>query len=161
MYTTAPWLMRVSREFIPDVAPIVPGASIDLSLHRRGGYGEEYFTLSGTYFQGRPPKSVNFYWRRFRIDDIPLDDHDHFDVWLRERWYEKDAAMETYKTTGRFPPNAAASDQVKTDVNEYIETEVRTKYWWEFLRIFIVVGIFALLGNIVAKIWYRFTHILA
>lgn len=41
---------------------------------------------------------------------------------------------------------------------DYIETEVRTKYWWEFLRIFVVVGIFALLGNIVIKTWYRLTH---
>lgn len=43
---------------------------------------------------------------------------------------------------------------------EYIETEVRTKYWWEFLRIFVVVGIFALLGNIVTKIWYRLAHMI-
>lgn len=132
---------------------------------RRGGYGEEYFTLSGTYFQGRPPKSVNFYWRRFRIDDIPLDDHDQFDVWLRERWYEKDAVMETYKTTGRFPPNVASHDGPSNldamDYMDYIETEVRTKYWWEFLRIFVVVGVFALLGNIITKIWHRITNVLA
>lgn len=138
--------------------------STDHMLHRRGGYGEEYFTLSGTYFQGRPPKSVNFYWRRFHVDDIPLDDHDQFDVWLRERWYEKDAVMETYKTTGRFPPNAAGpidQSKVNTNAKQYIETEVRTKYWWEALRIFVVVGVFILLGNIIAKVWYRFTHILA
>ncbi|CAN8095268.1 unnamed protein product [Discula destructiva] len=127
----------------------------------RGGYGEEYFTLSGIYFQGRPPKSVNLYWRRFRIDDIPLEDSATFDVWVRERWYEKDALMETYKTTGRFPPRAAAPGQVKAKDKDYIETEVRTKYWFEFLRIFVVVGIFALLGNIVAKVWYRLAHMLS
>lgn len=43
---------------------------------------------------------------------------------------------------------------------DYVETEVRTKYWWEFLRIFVVVAIFALLGNIVTKIWYRLTHMI-
>lgn len=127
----------------------------------RGRFGEEYFTLSGTYFQGRPPKSVNFYWRRFRIEDIPLEDSDAFDVWLRDRWYEKDALLETYKTTGRFPPHVAAPGQAKAKANDYIETEVRTKFWFEFLRIFVVVGIFALLGNIVAKVWYRFMHILS
>lgn len=135
-------------------------ASISSPSHSRGRFGEEYFTLSGTYFEGRPPKSVNFYWRRFRIDDIPLESTDEFDVWLRERWYEKDALMETYKSTGRFPPSVAAPGQAKGESNDYIETEVRTKYWYEFLRIFLIVGIFALLGNVVTKMWYRFTHIL-
>lgn len=70
--------------------------------------------------------------------------------------------METYKTTGRFPPNAAALDNhSKLETMEYIETEVRTKYWWEFLRIFVVVGVFALLGNIITRVWYRFMHVLA
>lgn len=71
--------------------------------------------------------------------------------------------METYKATGRFPPNVAAShdDPSKLEAMEYIETEVRTKYWWEFLRIFVVVGVFALLGNIITKIWHRITHVLA
>lgn len=72
--------------------------------------------------------------------------------------------METYTSTGRFPPMAAAAtpeQKTKTDAAiDYIETEVRTKYWWEFLRIFVVVGIFGLLGNIVLKIWYTSTRIL-
>lgn len=127
----------------------------------RGRFGEEFFTLSGTYFEGRPPKSVNLYWRRFRIDDIPLDDHDSFDAWLLQRWYEKDALMETYASTGRFPRMAVASDQAESGKTlDFIETEVRTKYWWEFLRIFVVVGIFGLLGNIVTKLWYRLSHMI-
>lgn len=70
--------------------------------------------------------------------------------------------METYATTGRFPPmtNSPSGGAKASETMEYVETEVRTKYWWEFLRIFVVVGLFALLGNIVAKIWYRITHIL-
>ncbi|PSR82649.1 acyltransferase-domain-containing protein [Coniella lustricola] len=126
----------------------------------RGGYGEELFTLSGTYFQGQPPKSVNLFWRKFRVADIPLDDHDSFDAWVLQRWYEKDALMETYVKTGRFPPMSAGPEQAKTDAIDYIETEVRTKYWWEFLRIFVVVGIFGLLGNIVLRIWHTSSRIL-
>ncbi|KAL2891106.1 putative acyltransferase [Ceratocystis lukuohia] len=99
----------------------------------RGGYGEDYFTLQSTYFQGRPPKSVNFHWRRFRIADIPLDTCEEFDRWLRERWYEKDALMETYLATGRFP----TSDLAKKD---YIETAVRTKYPFEFIEVYNVLG---------------------
>lgn len=150
------WLLRLRT-------PICESHLLTALSHSRGRFGEEFFTLSGTYFEGRPPKSVNLYWRRFRIDDIPLDDAESFDAWLLNRWYEKDALMETYATSGRFPPMAGASapDEAKSDQTlQYIETEVRTKHWWEFLRIFVVVGIFALLGNIVTKIWYRLTHII-
>ncbi|KAK6951532.1 hypothetical protein Daesc_006053 [Daldinia eschscholtzii] len=104
----------------------------------RGKYGENYFTLSSTYFQGRPPKSVNFYWRRFALADIPLDSQEEFDKWLRERWYEKDALLEQYVSTGRFPANAAG-------IKGHIETEVRTQYWWEFIKIFVMLGSFGLI----------------
>ncbi|KAI2778031.1 acyltransferase-domain-containing protein [Daldinia loculata] len=104
----------------------------------RGKYGEDYFTLSSTYFQGRPPKSVNFYWRRFALADMPLDNQDDFDKWLRERWYEKDALLEQYVSTGRFPANEAG-------IKGHIETEVRTQYWWEFGKIFVMLGSFGLI----------------
>lgn len=110
----------------------------------RGGYGEDYFTLSSTYFQGRPPKSVNFYWRRFAVKDIPLEDTEKFDQWIRDRWTEKDALMEQYVATGRFPANGAG-------IKGHIETEVRTKYWWEVIKIFTMLGTFVLLFNVVVK----------
>ncbi|KAG6169634.1 hypothetical protein E4U25_006608 [Claviceps purpurea] len=100
----------------------------------RGKYGEEIFGLCSTYFEGRPPKSVNLYWRRFKVADIPLDDPKEFELWLRDQWYKKDALMEQYLNTGRFPPLSGA----KVD---YVETEVRTRYPWEILQIFSVVGI--------------------
>ncbi|ROV86906.1 hypothetical protein VSDG_10103 [Cytospora chrysosperma] len=127
----------------------------------RGRFGEEYFTLSSTYLEGRAPKSVNFYWRRFRIDDMPLEDHTSFETWLRERWYEKDALMETYVSTGRFPRLPTEPGKAETDVPDFIETEVRTKYWWEFLKIFVVMGIFGLIGNIAVKVWHRLAHVVS
>ncbi|KND89268.1 putative acyltransferase [Tolypocladium ophioglossoides CBS 100239] len=111
----------------------------------RGKYGEEIFGLASTYFQGRPPKSVNLCWRRFRVADIPLDDQDKFDLWLREQWYKKDALMEEYLTTGRFPAMAGAE-------TDFIETSVRTRYPWEILQIFTVVGICGLAWNNVRKL---------
>ncbi|KAI1204569.1 acyltransferase-domain-containing protein [Annulohypoxylon truncatum] len=111
----------------------------------RGRYGEDFFTLSSTYFQGRPPKSVNFYWRRFALADMPLDDQEEFDKWLRERWYEKDAVLEQYVSTGRFPANGAG-------IKGHIETEVRTKNWWEFIRIFVMLGAFGLIFNFMLRI---------
>ncbi|KAM0354291.1 hypothetical protein ACHAPU_001335 [Fusarium lateritium] len=107
----------------------------------RGGFGEEYFGLVSTYFQGRPPKSVNFYWRRYKLSDMPLDDQEAFNRWLLEEWYKKDALMEEYMTTGRFPRMADG----KLD---YVETEVKTRQPWEILQVFTVAGIAAL-------IWYN------
>ena len=114
---------------------------------RRGKYGEELFGLASTYFQGRPPKSVNLYWRRFRVADIPLDDQDKFDLWLREEWYKKDALMEQYVTTGRFPAMAGGTADF-----DFVQTEVKTRHPW-ILQLFTVVGLCGLVWNNVRKAW--------
>ncbi|TWU77643.1 hypothetical protein ED733_008065 [Metarhizium rileyi] len=110
----------------------------------RGKYGEEIFGLASTYFEGRPPKSVNLYWRRLRVADIPLNDQKEFDIWLRDQWYQKDALMEEYLNNGRFPALPGAK-------TKYVETDVRTRYPWEVLQIFSVVGIAALLWHNLQK----------
>jgi lysocardiolipin and lysophospholipid acyltransferase len=69
-------------------------------------------------------------------------------VWLRERWYEKDALLEQFVATGRFPANGAG-------IKGHIETEVRTKHWWEFLKMFTLVGMFGLIFRFVLKALYR------
>lgn len=131
-------------------------ASVTDVLCRRGEFGEELFTLSSTYLRGQPPKSVNFYWRRFRVSDIPLEDQEKFDNWLRERWYEKDALMEQYITTGRFPPSPSGA--TKKGHEGFLETEVRARNRFEFLQIFIVLGMVGLIQNLLAKIWNRVAH---
>jgi lysocardiolipin and lysophospholipid acyltransferase len=80
------------------------------------------------------------------VADIPLDEPEAFEVWLRERWYEKDALMEQYTSTGRFPANGAG-------IKGHIETQVRTKYWWEFVNIFAVFGAYAMVVNVLLKLW--------
>ncbi|KAL2268900.1 hypothetical protein VTJ83DRAFT_3746 [Remersonia thermophila] len=125
----------------------------------RGKYGEEIFTLSGSYIRGQPPKSVNFYWRRFRIADIPLGTHEEFDAWLRDRWYEKDALMEQYVTTGRFPETPVGGDADAAAARGHVpilETEVRTRYPWELLSIFTVPLSVGLVVHIGLRIWSRF-----
>lgn len=102
--------------------------------------------MNSTYFEGRSPKSVNFYWRRFRIADIPLDDQKEFDLWLRDQWYKKDELMEEYMTTGRFPAMVKSS-------TDFVETQVRTKYPWEILQIFSVLGVSTLLWSNVMKVY--------
>ena len=70
--------------------------------------------------------------------------------------------MEQYLTTGRFPPNpieGTDSDGLTTKGTQegFVETEVRTRFWWEFVQIFVVLGIFGLLGNALFKAWTNFT----
>ena len=108
------------------------------------------------YLGGRPPKSVNMYWRRFKIADMPLDDHEKFDIWLRERWYEKDAFMEQYMTTGRFPASEEATNGVVEDEAVkagFIETEVKLAHNWEVGNIFLILGAAGLLANLAARGW--------
>ncbi|KAL4868504.1 hypothetical protein BDV12DRAFT_185872 [Aspergillus spectabilis] len=105
----------------------------------RGSYADKYFTLRSTYVQGRPPTSVNMYWRRFAVADIPLDDQAEFDTWLRARWTEKDDLLEQYFETGRFPSDLAGSIDVgHGDANQltaaesgYVEAHVRLSHWTE------------------------------
>lgn len=77
------------------------------------------------------------------MSEIPLASAGEFDAWMRERWYEKDALMEQYLTTGRFPPNPNS--------DKFIETEVRTQYTGEFLQMFLVPGL--------AWVAYRFVTV--
>lgn len=118
-----------------------------------GGYAQDYFSLRSTFLQGRPPKSVNFHWRRFAVADIPLDDVKSFEKWIEARWREKDEMLEQYKTTGRFPADIRSKDATTPD---YIETDVRLKSRAELLQPYVVVLTVMLLFNIVQRFWKQF-----
>lgn len=104
------------------------------------------------------------YWRRFAISTIPLDDAKEFELWLRQRWLEKEALLEGYLQTGRFPADECQDADLKPVTNGYesakkiegpgiIETEVRLENWYEIGQIFVVLLTFALIANILAKVW--------
>lgn len=106
------------------------------------------------YLRGQPPPSVNMHWRRFAIKDIPLDDHEAFDQWLKQRWIEKDDLMEYYLTSGKFPGSPPTDGAVNGNVKEeWIETEVKLAHWWEIGNIFVILGALALVFNLLARIW--------
>lgn len=75
---------------------------------------------------------------------MPLEDEEEFAKWLQDRWYEKDELMEQYISTGRFPANGAG-------IKGHIETEVRTKYWFEFVKIFVMLGSFGLIFRFILQ----------
>lgn len=113
----------------------------------RGEFAQDIFTVGASYFGGRPPKSVNMFWRRFRVSSIPLDDPKIFEVWLRSRWLEKDKFIEDYLRTGRFPADQGVSRNSKGETIRgagHIEAEIKPKYWYEFLQVFAPIGLFAL-----------------
>ena len=113
----------------------------------RGEYAQDIFTVGASYFGGRPPKSVNMYWRRFRVANIPLEDSQKFDAWLRARWSEKDRFIENWYRTGRFPADTGSSRDYQGKVSAgagYIESEVKPQRWYEFLQVFAPIGLLAL-----------------
>ncbi|KAL9011910.1 MAG: hypothetical protein Q9173_003292 [Seirophora scorigena] len=112
-----------------------------------GQYASEIFTIQAAYFGGKPPKSVNMYWRRFDVWSIPADDDRAFDNWLRARWMEKDQLLEHYQKTGRFPADTGVDELPngrKRRGAGYIETEIKPNKWYEYLQIFAPVGLLAL-----------------
>ena len=113
----------------------------------RSEFAQDIFTVGASYFGGRPPKSVNMYWRRFRISTIPFDDPKNFELWLRQRWVEKDKFIEDYLRTGRFPADNGTSKDNKGQFITgagHIEADIKPKYWYEFLQVFAPIGLFAL-----------------
>jgi hypothetical protein len=94
------------------------------------GYGQSYYTLRSIFFDGIPPPAVHMHIRRFDVaKDVPIGDisrsisgtlHDGlsngqmlgvdvqederqtFDVWLRNRWTEKDQFIQRFHDTGSF-----------------------------------------------------------
>ncbi|KAF2811076.1 acyltransferase-domain-containing protein [Mytilinidion resinicola] len=128
----------------------------------RGQFGQDIFTLRSTYFQGRPPKSVNMHWRRFATSSIPMDDTKEFEKWVLQRWIEKDQLLEHFVQTGRFPaddeagPSPDGTKEVKGA--GHIETEVRTANPLEFLQIFLPGAALLLVINVLGKIWRMFVR---
>ena len=92
---------------------------------------------------------------------MPLHDAKKFDAWLRLRWDEKDALMEQYVSTGRFPSSNFTSEQLAgnfaSSTTGFIETEVRTRYPWEFLQAFVVISAICYVGFVLHRVWAAFS----
>ena len=90
------------------------------------GYGQSYYTLRSIFFDGIPPPAIHMHIRRFDVAadvpignvshgmsktpprgevpgvDVPEDERHAFDVWLRDRWIEKDNFIQRFHDTGTF-----------------------------------------------------------
>lgn len=113
----------------------------------RGSFAQDIFTLKAGYLEGRPPKSVSMYWRRFAIKDIPIDNEKAFEIWLLARWREKDLLIENYLIHGHFPADKGVSKTASGKVLRgagHLDVEIRSSHWYEFLQIFAPMGILAM-----------------
>lgn len=118
-----------------------------------GEYAGGIYTIRSVYLEGRPPKSVNMHWRRFKVSDIPADDVDKMQAWTLQRWREKDEIIQTFLDTGRFPADEeAAKIEEPGKIGPYIETEVRPAFPWEWLQMFVPVIAATLVGKILIKL---------
>jgi len=92
------------------------------------GYGQSYYTLRSIFMDGVPPPIVHIHLRMFDVAsgvpigavptkkytvndllnqdppevEIPEEEKEQFDVWLRELWQEKDESVTRFLETGTF-----------------------------------------------------------
>lgn len=81
------------------------------------------------------------HWRRFAVSSIPLATPEEFDLWLQERWLEKEKLLEVHALTGQFPSSLPDGKALTTDV--------RLGNWLELWRV----------GGILASVVTTFTLI--
>lgn len=120
------------------------------------GYAQDFFTLRSTFLQGRPPKSVSLYWRRFAVKDIPMESSEVFEKWIEQKWREKDKLLEQFYVTGRFPVDVAAKSEKGTSEGGYIKSRVTLRNPIEVLQPWIVVFTLFLLVYTSMKFWRHF-----
>jgi lysocardiolipin and lysophospholipid acyltransferase len=100
------------------------------------------------------------YWRRFAMSSIPLSDTKEFEDWLLTRWQEKDAILEQWYNTGRFPSDSQSADSQKgIDPDGFIETEMTLNNWMEIGQLYVVLAAFALVINVVLKFFGLFMRL--
>lgn len=85
-------------------------------------YAQSYYTLQSIYPLQQIPPSVHLHIRKFPLASIPIgiidpklssdpealfdsatkEEKEIFDLWVRERWIEKDQLMEDFYKNGKF-----------------------------------------------------------
>ena len=129
------------------------------------GYGQSYYTLRSIFFDGIPPPAIHMHIRRFDVAadvpignisggmsttpprgevpdvDVPEDERQAFDVWLRDRWVEKDKFIQRFHDTGTL----------SSSLDKYPEIDVPL----ELRRKREVFGIFLFFIPALGYVWSR------
>lgn len=120
------------------------------------GYGQSYYTLRSIFCDRIPPPAVHMHIRRFDVAkhvpigalsggasrsqlngsphgltigvDVPEGEREAFDVWLRDRWSEKDQLMQRFYDTGSFSPSLDKSPVLDIPLQLRHKSEVLNAY---------------------------------
>ena len=87
------------------------------------------------------------HWRRFAVSSIPLDSLDEFDMWLQDRWLEKEKLLEEHARTGHFPSSLANGKS--------LTTKVRLENWWEMWRVCVILVSVTTMIIVIPSLWER------
>ncbi|KAI0824184.1 acyltransferase-domain-containing protein [Trametes gibbosa] len=117
-------------------------------------YGQDYYTLRSIFCDGVPPPAVHLHIRKFDVHhhvpigdvsasspralphagdpstaevDIPENEREAFELWLRDLWREKDRLMERFLATGSLGAAGKAAE---------VTVPVRLKHRYEVLDAF-------------------------
>jgi len=125
-----------------------------------GLYGQDIFTLKGSLFENRPPKSVNMHFRRFKVSKIPINNDKAFEVWLRNRWREKDYLLEHFAQYKSFPndphwvidrqKHLKGKGQYQPQEARFIQTQIKSNNVNEFMDIFAPLTSALMVGALVS-----------
>ncbi|KIM48017.1 hypothetical protein M413DRAFT_218056 [Hebeloma cylindrosporum] len=115
------------------------------------GYGQDYYTLRSLFFDGVPPPSIHMHLRMFDVTenvpigdlagasgvqtpdrkakrivevDIPNDEKDTFDIWLRKLWQEKDEAMDRFNETKAFQLDDNSTPSIEIPLKLHRKREI-------------------------------------
>lgn len=115
------------------LGPTIPTLKlIDVTIGYPGidpaSYGQEYYTLRSIFMQCIPPPTVHIHLRVYDVArDVPIGDvskagrvtrgaeaseseTEAFELWLRQRWAEKDNMLAGFYRDGKFPSAQEAVD---------------------------------------------------
>lgn len=113
-------------------------------------YGQDYYTMRSVFFDGVPPPTIHIHLRMFNVAtdvpigdisasdpaappdpspsqrtvevDMPEDEKDRFDLWLRELWQEKDESIGRFLETESFSSSPQKSMEIPLRLRQKRET---------------------------------------
>ncbi|KAA1468636.1 acyltransferase-domain-containing protein [Dentipellis sp. KUC8613] len=112
------------------------------------GFGQSWYTLRSVFLDRVPPPAVHMHIRRFDVakdvpigdvskskpdaipnstgleSEVPENERETFDLWLRERWQEKDQFMARFHTTGTLASEKEAAKTIVIPLQIRSQTEI-------------------------------------
>ncbi|KAK4701781.1 hypothetical protein P7C70_g4443, partial [Phenoliferia sp. Uapishka_3] len=134
------------------LSPKLPSLSlVDLTVAYPGPvspyWPEDYYDLS-IWYKNVPPPSIHVHIRKWDVStEVPLGTIDGsegteeekkiFEEWLRARWGEKDALMDSFVQSGSFGVGAGAEKDIKREGSGAgVVWPIQLRNWWEIAGAF-------------------------